>query len=464
MDKALILSSHGNDDMTENKNPVTMEFHISRKARDLYQFDESLFSLSGNVVFPNFRAVRTFVQRINEKKDLIRFQEQAVIPGQVNAMGLIDEILHYVVGLYRNERNRQVMQQALDQLDQMVGKTPVDKALRKFSEEFPPLAVYRNEIDLDVYLEGETGGIPHRQIALEEMLMLWLANRNPAFSPFLELFDDTALERETSYLKIMESLKDFFDSQPFYGPDHQNLIEMLRSPAIAVPHSLDGQLEYIRVRWGSLLGDYFYRLLSSLDLIREEQIAEERRRARWERAPAEVYDFSRMESESERFSADLDWMPRVVLMAKNVYVWLDQLSRKYRRPIHRLDQIPDEPGHHGSLGFSGLWLIGLWERSPASKEIKRRMGNPEAVASAYSLFDYQIATDLGGEEAFQNLKDRAWQRGIRLASDMVPNHVGIDSRWVIEHPDWFISLDESPYPVYRFNGSDLSWHERWNFH
>ena len=68
------------------------------------------------------------------------------------------------------------------------------------------------------------------------------------------------------------------------------------------------------------------------------------------------------------------------------------------------------------------------------------MGNPDAVASAYSLFDYQIAADLGGEAACQNLKARAWQRGIRLASDMVPNHVGIDGKWVIEHPDWFVSV------------------------
>jgi glycosidase len=45
-----------------------------------------------------------------------------------------------------------------------------------------------------------------------------------------------------------------------------------------------------------------------------------------------------------------------------------------------------------------------------------------------------------------------------MASDMVPNHVGIDSRWVIEHPEWFISLDDSPFPSYRFSGPDLSWH------
>ena len=107
-------------------------------------------------------------------------------------------------------------------------------------------------------------------------------------------------------------------------------------------------------------------------------------------------------------------------------------------------------------GISGVWLIGLWERSRASQKIKQLCGNPDAVASAYSLYEYDIAADLGGEEAYRNLKDRAWQRGIRLASDMVPNHMGIDSRWVMEHPDWFISLDYSPFPSYRFSGPDLS--------
>ena len=146
-------------------------------------------------------------------------------------------------------------------------------------------------------------------------------------------------------------------------------------------------------------------------------------------------------------------------MAKNVSVWLHQLSRKYHRSIYRLDQIPDEELNLlAQWGFTGLWLIGVWERSLASKKIKELLGDSDAVASAYSLFDYQIAGDLGGEEAFQNLKDRAWRRGIRMASDMVPNHMGIDARWVIEHPDWFISLDYSPFPAYRFTGPDLSWH------
>ena len=42
-----------------------MEFHVSKKVRDLCNFDESLFSFNGNVIFTNFKAVRTFAQKIN---------------------------------------------------------------------------------------------------------------------------------------------------------------------------------------------------------------------------------------------------------------------------------------------------------------------------------------------------------------------------------------------------------------
>ncbi len=107
-------------------------------------------------------------------------------------------------------------------------------------------------------------------------------------------------------------------------------------------------------------------------------------------------------------------------------------------------------------GFSALWLIGLWERSPASKQIKRIMGNPEAEASAYSLYDYTVAEELGGQQELDELNDRCRQRGLRLACDVVPNHTGIVSRWMEEHPDWFVQLDYPPFPCYRFDGPDLA--------
>ena len=170
------------------------------------------------------------------------------------------------------------------------------------------------------------------------------------------------------------------------------------------------------------------------------------------RAGAGAYDYP----EFERFTLDADWMSTMVLIAKVVYVWLDQLSRIYGHSITRLDQVPDEElDRLAYLGFTGLWLIGIWERSSASEDIKKRMGNLEAAASAYSLYDYVVADDLGGEAALRNLRDRTARRGIRLASDMVPNHTGIYSKWMIEHPDWFIQDAQPPFPSYSFSGPDV---------
>jgi hypothetical protein len=439
-----------------HRDTAMREFHISRKARDRYQFDQTLFSIQGNVIFANFRAALAFVQKMNATRDLARFPEQTVKAGQINAMGLIDEILHYIASRYREQKKPDVAARALAWLEAKIGKKEVDTALLNFTDAFPPIAVYRREITVDQYLAGETAGVPNRQIALEELLMLWLENMNPAFAAYQELFDDAELEKETPYLALLSELHSFFETQPTFGPANQNLIDMLRSPSIAVPHSLFGQLEYILRRWGPLLGPYLYRLLSSLDFIREEE-----KPIFFGPGPSLVPLYDMGLHEPERFSPDKDWMPRVVLLAKNTHVWLDQLSRKYQRSITRLDHIPDEElDTLARRGFTGLWLIGLWERSAASQRIKQMCGNPEAVASAYSLSEYEIAQDIGGQEGLANLRERAWRHGIRLASDMVPNHMGIDSKWLIEHPDWFIALDYSPFPSYSFNGPNLSWDNR----
>ena len=402
--------------------------------------------------------MRIVAQKMNEKRDLERFPEKAIRAGALNAMGLIDEILHYVVSLYEAQAQPQVFKMLMVDLEKSMGISGIRKTLIRFCQEFPPQTVYQEQISVEEYLLGTSKGIFNREIVLEEMLMLWLENLNPAFSPFRELFDDSGLAMETAYPQLMSAAKDFFSRMPPFGPDKQNLVDMLRSPALAYPESLSGQLLYIREKWGLLLGKFSDRLLSGLDLIKEDE-----KKFFPGSGPTPVFPSrdagaaGARGEEVERFSADREWMPRLVLVAKTVYVWLDQLSKKYGRSIATLEQIPDEElDRLASWGITGLWLIGVWERSPASRRIKQKCGNAEAMASAYSLYRYEIADDLGGEPALQNLKQRAWARGIRLASDMVPNHMGIDSPWVCEHPEWFVSLDHSPFPAYRFNGEDIS--------
>jgi glycosidase len=440
---------------------IVREFHVSRRSRDTYQFSDRLFTLNGNIVFGNFLAARSFAQKMNQRKDLVLYPEGAVRAGALIAMGLIDEILHFVIGVYMETAQKDMMERALSHLEAKLGHDEVDRVLKQFTDEFPPVAVYQRMLTTDEYLSGATEGTGNRQISIEEMLLLWLANMNPAFHPFLELFDDSSLKRDTAYLRVIAELRLFLDREPPFGPDGQNIIDMLRSPAIAVPHSLSGQLEYMMERWGYLLGTRFIsRMLKSLDLFKEE-----------EKMPflgpgkAEIYRYTGLEFEPEKFSADRDWMPRLILIAKNVYVWLDQLSKAYDRPIAKLNEIPDEElDILRRRGFTGVWLIGVWERSAASQQIKQMCGNPEAVPSAYSLHDYTIAEDLGGESAFLDLKERATRKGVRLASDMVPNHVGIYSRWMIEHPDWFVSLDHNPYPWYTYGGANLSRDDRVSIH
>ncbi|MCB0029204.1 MAG: alpha-amylase, partial [Anaerolineales bacterium] len=371
---------------------------------------------------------------------------------------------------YRETVNPAVMKEALATLRGQFGHEDVDALLSQFCTQFPPSAVYQAQLSVADYLQGQTAGIPNREILLEELLFLWLANDNPAFTPYRELFDDSILATGTIYQSAIDALGTFFAAQPPFGPEAEPLLAVLQAPARRFPNSLAEQLRFVQSYFAPYLGPLARRLLTSLDLM-----AEEDRAYFFGPGPVEVIDFRAQAAaatgfapgsdlsdrefapEYEQFSQDLDWMPRLVLLAKNTYVWLDQLSKKYERPIRRLNEIPDEElDEMIRSGITGLWLIGLWERSEASRRIKHIMGKPDAVASAYSLYDYQIAAALGGDEAYDDLRYRARARGIRMSSDMVPNHMGIDSRWVIEHPDWFLSLPYSPYPTYSFNGPDLS--------
>ncbi len=468
-----------------------MEFHISRDVRDRYGVDDLLFEYTGNVVFGNIAASRELARRINEKRSAgaISAPDEVIHAGSLFAMGLIDELSHALIASYRKTLDPAVLADALRWFEAQANRIGVEKLLTSFTQHFPNVGVYRGEQTVEEWLDGSTDGMSHREAAFEELLLLWLANINPAFRPFKEFFNDQDLQQQTIYKGITSSLVDYFETRPPFDPEVGTLLDALRAPMLASPDSLTGQLAYIRENWVHYLGEDVRQVLLAMDLLKEEDIAiwmqfhprsasHGRRDQGWGSegfAGDEFVGFAEAQAEAaarrlreaqsqlpvvneyEAFSQDQAWMPTVVLIAKSTYVWLEQLSKKYQRHIHRLDQIPDEElALLADRGLNGLWLIGLWERSAASQTIKRLRGQADAVASAYSVADYRIAEDLGGEPAYRHLRDRAASVGIRLASDMVPNHMGIDSRWVIEHPEWFLSRPESPFPVYRFEGPDLS--------
>ncbi len=130
-------------------------------------------------------------------------------------------------------------------------------------EHFPGQSVMRGEQTPRQWLRGATDGVPHKAAALEELLMLWTANRNEAFKPFEELFEEKTLAEKTVYQQVTKELPTYFATRPLIPVEgaRVNLLELLRAPAAGAPKSLSEQLALIRKLWKGLLGDSLERFL-----------------------------------------------------------------------------------------------------------------------------------------------------------------------------------------------------------
>ena len=443
-----------------------MDFRIARTARDRYGFEESLFSSDGDAIVIDVAHALSLAEKFVEED-----ADRARVASELAAIGLIHELGHRAVAVERlgDPSAGGPMARALSALDLRLGDD-VDQGLTAFESAFPSLTVYQGDVSPAEWLAREKGQVPGREAALEELALTSIGARNPAAAAYRELTDDPTLA-EATQARLLRGLAgdDLDEDDPerdVAAPAH-SLLSRLREPIDAAPQSLAAQLRWIRIHWAGWLDD-----ADLLHIDRQLGVLDEIDRIAWLRAQAAggsggqadaaaLAGFGGFDEEPEAFSKDRDWMAELVLVAKSTYVWLSQLSRDYGRAITRLDQIPDEElDELRSRGFTGLWLIGLWERSVASQRIKQWRGNPDAMASAYSVADYRIADELGGDAAWYDLRERAAARGVRLAADMVPNHMGIDSTWVVEHPDRFISSPYPPFESYTFTGADLSSDDR----
>ena len=391
---------------------------------------------------------------------------EPVQPGLLHLYSILNRVFRYLVEKYCTEQQPGVLTALMAQAGYPAFSGDASRALTRFVELFPSRKMVLGQETPEAFLAADDDDFTRREALSGELLLLMLNGENRALDGFRLLFDTTELAATSPYLVVAGELDRRLAKAPPFQPVGLSLPELLRAPVKASPDSLAGQIAYIREHWGVILPlELVSELVTALDIVSQEGRSffvgggtGEAQVLKFGKGGASGsavggYDYP----EYERFSRDADWMANVVMIAKMVYVWLGQLSKTYGTDVHTLDQIPDaELDRLARWGFSGLWLIGIWERSPASQTIKRISGNQEAISSAYSLYDYVIAADLGGEWALDNLKRRCAERGIRLASDMVPNHTGLYSKWTLEHPDWFIQQDYPPYPDYRFTGPDLS--------
>ena len=395
---------------------------LLKKSIKILKIDENLIDENGYLKMLDYAGNQSLVSKMRELDEDI-----VVKSSELSAINIISGIIRSVVENYFEKLNIDAENSLENFLQNKFHQGNYQKCVEIISEKF-----YNSST-----------------LSFDKIISIWLINTNSAFKNFRMLFDDNIDFEE--YKNRIIFLEEFFETQPAFSDKEKNFIKFLVAPSKLENNSIFDQLKFIKDNWLEFIDADLSLILQTLDEIKEEN-----KPTFFGPGPIPIHQFD-YEDEYENFTDDKDWMSSLVLLAKSTFVWLDQLSRKYKIKIDKLDKIPEEELIlQRSRGITGIWLIGIWERSYASLRIKQLNENNDALASAYSLDDYKVAENLGGEIALEVLKKKAMKYGIRIGCDMVPNHTGLDSKWMVDHPDWFIQSTQTPFNSYTFTGENIS--------
>jgi len=139
------------------------------------------------------------------------------------------------------------------------------------------------------------------------------------------------------------------------------------------------------------------------------------------------------------------WLKNPKIYEINTWPWLISLSEIYNKPI-TLQNIPEEIFNREISLFNTIWLMGVWERSPASRKIAldhpdlqreyhkalHEFRDEDVIGSPYSVYYYHVDQNIGGFDGLKKVRQQLFTQGIQLVLDYVPNHVSIDSLWTLE--------------------------------
>ena len=142
-----------------------------------------------------------------------------------------------------------------------------------------------------------------------------------------------------------------------------------------------------------------------------------------------------------------------ILYEVNARVWLRELSERAGRTISLADVPEEEIRRWVELGFSHIWLMGVWQVGPKACEIalkywrehwrKEIPSTEEDVqGSPFAIQEYAVDSRLGDALSLLMLKERLGRAGLRLIVDFVPNHLGIDSTEPQRFPARFVHATE----------------------
>jgi hypothetical protein len=146
----------------------------------------------------------------------------------------------------------------------------------------------------------------------------------------------------------------------------------------------------------------------------------------------------------------------------NTRCWLRELSERNGGPITLADVPESEFINWQRLGFTHIWLMGVWSGGPrgrgqalngagltsAYSEALPGWTERDVIGSPYSIASYQVASILGGTDGLAKFRQRLRAFDLKLVLDFIPNHIGLDHSWVKERPELLVqaaSLQSDTY-------------------
>src|SRR5262249_32318263 len=152
---------------------------------------------------------------LNQQRGVAIGGEGAVSPAQVHAMGLFHEICHAVVSAYRKSVAPSTFKTLAERLHAQHGGELL-ATLRAFVDIYPPPAVYGGEMPVEQYLGRVEAGVSNEEWILEELMLLWLTNKTPAYAPIADLVTDEPLRSRTPYTDVIASMEIHFEGEPTF--------------------------------------------------------------------------------------------------------------------------------------------------------------------------------------------------------------------------------------------------------
>lgn len=150
------------------------------------------------------------------------------------------------------------------------------------------------------------------------------------------------------------------------------------------------------------------------------------------------------------------WPARPAIYEVDTAVWLGDLSRAAGRRVTLAGVTGSGWDAITPDGADAVWLMGVWERSPAGlaladanpelqasfREALPDLRHEDVVGSPYCVRRYVAAGLFGGRDGLAAARAALAARGVRLILDYVPNHVAPDHPWVMSDPELFIRGSE----------------------